>query len=265
MVVLETAFPEVRRLKAIGAVLFSLSAVFALLPTIMAGEGFSTTRGVTSLVLAVGGAAAGIAGLASPTVRRSSMFLGPGLLLAAVAVNPVGTSLDTVPGIELVSALAFAAAWLLAVEHLHAVSRFVELGSYIARQRITSFRLSSVVNHFQVYGAGMAALILMVTAIVVVAVPWAFAQGSNQVFGRSAELASVFGIGISAAVVFTIAGMILVFIRTVMPQRVEVQSVAYSRDRLEDMLRGSLVLETAREEVPGRRSVDETPHQGSGP
>ena len=142
-------------------------------------------------------------------------------------------------------AFLFAVAWLLGVEHMHAVHRFVELGAYVARQRLTTFRLSSVVNHFQLYGVGMVALILLVTAIVVIGVPWVFAQGGTETFGRSAELSSVYGIGIAAAVVFTLSAMILVFLRSIMPQRVDVERVAYSRDRIDDMIRGSRVMEAA--------------------
>jgi hypothetical protein len=182
-------------------------------------------------------------GLFVPTTRRLAMFLGPGLLVGAVATNPIGATLDEIAFEELLLAFVFALTWLLGVEHMHAVHRFVELGAYVARQRLTTFRLSSVVNHFQLYGLGMIALILLVTTIVVIGVPWVFAQGGTETFGRSAELSSVFGIGIAAAVVFTLSAMILVFLRSIIPQRIDVERVAYSRDRIDDMIRGSRVME----------------------
>ena len=242
----EEAFPEITRLKVAGVALFVMAGTFAVLPTILVGSGFGSVAAVVSLALAVAGSATGIASLVSPALRRVASVAGPGLLLAAVAVDPVGTSLDAIPLLEMLLAFGFAITWLLAIEHVHAVARFVELGSYINRQRLSTFQLSSVVNHFTVYSLGMAGLIVLVASVVVLGVPWAFAQGSDPIFGSSAELSSVFGIAIAAAVVFTIAGIILVAVRTVMPQRVEVEHVAYSRDTLEDMLRSARVLETRR-------------------
>jgi len=124
----------------------------------------------------------------------------------------------------------------------------VELGAYVTRQRLTTFSLGGIVNHFQVYGIGLVSIITVVTAIVVVGVPWVFGAGSSGTFARSVELASVFGIALAATVVFTLSALILVFVRSVMPQRVEVERVAYSRDRMEDMLRSSQLIERTDEQ-----------------
>jgi uncharacterized membrane protein len=251
----EAAFPEIRRLKALGAVLFIVAGISAALPImLMAGsEETFGTRALVALGLAVAGIAAGIVGLLSPGLRQPSIWLAPALLVAAATAGTPGLSLDNIPPLELVLAFAFAISLILAVEHLHAVMRFVELGAYITRQRLTSFRLSSVVDHFQIYGFGLIALIAVVTVIVVVGIPWVFSQGSDATLGRSVELASVFGVALAAAVVFTLSSIILVFIRSVMPQRVEVERVAYSRDRMEEMIRGSQTLGSQPEEGPGRR------------
>lgn len=251
----EAAFPEIRRLKALGAVLFIVAGISAALPIMLmagSGEAFGT-RALVALGLAVAGIAVGIVGLLSPGLRRPSLWLAPALLVAAAAAGTPGLSLDDIPPLELVLAFAFAISLILAVEHLHAVMRFIELGAYITRKRLTSFRLSSVVDHFQIYGFGLIALIAMVTAIVVVGIPWVFSQGSDATLGRSVELASVFGVALAAAVVFTLSSIILVFIRSVMPQRVEVERVAYSRDRMEEMIRGPQSLGSQPEEAPGRR------------
>jgi hypothetical protein len=243
-VVLEAAFPEIRRLKAIGSALFVGAGLSAIAPALLEGEVTSSPSFLSLVVLACAGIAISLAGLFTSVTRRIAAWMGPALLVASAAVNPLGANLGDIPPTDMVFAFTFAITWLLAVEHLHAIMRFVELGGYITRQRLTSFRLSSVVNHFQLYGAGMAGLIIVVTAIVVVGIPWVLEKGGNQVFGRSVELGSVFGIAIAAAIVFTLAGMILVFIRSVLPQRVDVEQVAYSRDRMEDMIRGSQVMET---------------------
>lgn len=248
----EAVLPEVRRLKAVGAVLFLVSGISALLPALMLGGGGFDVRTVAGLALAAAGVSVGVAGLASPRLRRPSLPLAPVLLIAAAGAGSPGISLDSIPPLEILLAFTYGLSLLLAVEHLHAVMRFVDLGAYVARQRLTSFHLPNVVAHFQIYGLALAGLVALVTAFVVVGVPWVLGQGSNEVLGRSVELRSVFGVAIAAAVVFTLSALILVFIRSVLPQRVEVERVAYSRDRMEEMLRSGDLLE-AGSEAPGRR------------
>ena len=245
----EGRFPEIRRLKATGAVLFVLAGLTAFLPMVLLGDGFETGLPMmAALSLAVAGVTVSIAGLYSPSLRGPGILVGPVLLIAAAAAGTLGATLDTIPVKELVLAFVFGASWLLAIEHMHAVVRFVELGAYVTRQRLTTFSLGGIVNHFQVYGIGLVSIITVVTAIVVVGVPWFFGAGSSGTFARSVELASVFGIALSATVVFTLSALILVFVRSVMPQRVEVERVAYSRDRMEDMLRSSQLIERTDEQ-----------------
>ena len=241
----ESLFPEIGRLKTSGAVMFVLAGVTALLPLLLLPgvEGPTSPRGLLAMSLAAAGTTVGVAGLLSPALRTVAILVAPLVLVAGAAAGTVGASMDTIPPLELAMAFAFAASWLLALEHLHALGRFVELGAYVARQRLTTFSLGGVVNHFQIYGVGLVALIAAVSAVVVVGVPWVFAKGSSGTFARSVELNSVFGVALAATVVFTLAAMILVFVRSVMPQRVDVERVAYSRERMEDMLRSSELME----------------------
>jgi len=244
----ERLFPEIRRLKVTGCIMFAVAGLTAVMPMVLLGDGLQVSPVLLAGTgLAATGVAVGIAGLASPALRRASLLASPVLLVAAAAVGTPGASLDSIPPLELALALAFGASWILALEHLHALGRFVELGAYVARQRLTSFRLSGVVNHFQVYGAGLVGLILAVTAVVVVGVPWVFARGSSDTLARSVELNTVMGVAVAAAVVFTLSALILVFVRSVMPQRVEVERVAYSKERMDDMLRSSKLIETEEE------------------
>lgn len=240
----EGRFPEIRRLKMSGVVLFIMAGLSAVLPLVLLEGGFEPSpKALTALALAVAGISVGVAGLLSPSLRRPAILVAPILLIAAAAAGTLGASLDTIPPLELVLAFVFAASWLLAVEHLHAVSRFVELGAYVTRQRLTKFSLGGVIDHFQIYGVGLVAIILSAAAIVIIGVPWVFSKGSSGTFARSVELNSVFGIALAAAVVFTLSALILVFVRSVMPQRVDVERVAYSRDRMGDMLRSSKLIE----------------------
>ncbi|MCJ2541262.1 MAG: hypothetical protein LN414_08340 [Candidatus Thermoplasmatota archaeon] len=240
----EGRFPEIRRLKVSGAVLFIMAGLSAVLPLVLLGGGFKLSpMALTALALAVAGISVGVAGLLSPSIRRPAIFVAPVLLITAAAAGTLGASLDTIPPLELVLAFVFAASWLLAVEHLHAVGRFVELGAYVTRQRLTQFSLGGVIDHFQIYGVGLVTIILAAAAIVIIGVPWVFSKGSSGTFARSVELASVFGIALAAAVVFTLSALILVFVRSVVPQRVDVERVAYSRDRMGDMLRSAQLIE----------------------
>lgn len=246
----EGRFPEIRRLKATGAILLILAGLTAVLPMFLLGDGLgSGLPSIIAISLAVAGIVVGVAGLYAPTLRGPGTMVGPTLLIAAAATGTLGAALDDIPLAELLLAFVFGASWLLAVEHMHAVTRFVELGAYVTRQRLTTFSLGGVVNHFQVYGIGLIGIIAVVTAVVVIGVPWVFAAGSSGTFARSVELNSVFGIALAAAVVFTLSALILVFIRSVMPQRVEVEKVAYSRDTLEDMLRSSKLIEMTDEQA----------------
>lgn len=238
-------------MKVTGTLFLVLAGVSAFLPVLVLGEGFEPgPRSMLALVLGVSGIAVGVAGLFAPGLRRVAIVVAPGVLVAAAAAGSLGTSLDTIPPMELALAFVFGASWLLALEHMHALTRFVELGAYVTRQRLDTFSLGGVVNHFQVYGVGLVAIIGAVSAVVVVGVPWVFSKGTSGVFARSVELNSVFGIALAAAVVFTLSALILVFVRSVVPQRVDVERVAYSRDRMEDMLRSSQLIETGEE---GRR------------
>ena len=240
----EGRFPEISRLKATGSLFFIIAGLTAVLPMFLVNESLDADPKVlVALGLSVAGIAMGIAGLMAPSLRNPAIILAPLILVAAAATSTPGASLDTIPPIELILAFAFGASWILAIEHLHAVGRFVELGAYVTRQRLSSFSLGSVVKHFQVYGIGLIAIITVVTGVVVVGIPWVFSKGSSGTFARSVELNSVFGIALAATVLFTLSALILVFVRSVVPQRVDVERVAYSRDRMDDMLRSSQMIE----------------------
>ena len=247
----EGRFPEIGRLKVTGALFFLIAGLTAVLPMFLQGDGLEVApEALLALGLAVAGIVFGIAGLMAPTLRRPAIVAAPILLVAAAGSSTLGASLETIPPLELVLAFSFGASWILAIEHMHAVGRFVELGAYVTRQRLTSFSLGSVVKHFQVYGMGLIAIIAVATAVVVMGVPWVFSKGSSGTFARSVELNSVFGIALAAAVVFTLSALILVFVRSVVPQRVDVERVAYSRDRMDDMLRSSQLIERGDEGEP---------------
>ncbi len=244
----DEVFRELRYLKALGVAFFVLTGVAAILPGLLLDDPGARPTAVVlaNIATAVAGSAVGALGLLVRRLRRAATFAGPALLLGATAASPVGMSLGRIPDLELILAFLYAVCWLLSVEYILALQRFSELGGHVVRQRLTSFDLGGVIDHFIVYGLGVVALIAVVTALVALFVPYAFSLGSNEVFNRSAELGSIWGIAIASAVVFCLSAMILTLARSLVPSREEVESVAYSRARMEDMLMGSKVIELQR-------------------
>ncbi len=93
------------------------------------------------------------------------------------------------------------------------------------------------------YGKGLLFLLVIAIAgavIVVVAFLWV---EDTELFARSAELNSVFGIAMGAALLFTILGMVLTFYYTIAATVAKVEKVEYSREKLQEMLSSGQVLD----------------------
>ena len=243
---------ETSTIKAIGSAFAVAAAVSLVLPGLLAapGEAASDLERLANLALASAGAAVCVGGMLVPRARRAAVLAGPAILVLAAAASPVRASLGRPDPIVLASALAFAVAWLLTVEHMHALMRFGRLGAYAKRMRLGELDLGGVMRHFVTLGLGIAAIVLAVTALVVLAVPWAIEMTSGAVLSRSAELPSVFGIAIASAVVFGLSAIILTLKGQIAPATTEVERVAYSRGSMEEMLRGSRVLGSVQEGAP---------------
>jgi hypothetical protein len=197
---------------------------------------------------------------------------------------------------DIILSLAFAVSWFLAVEYLHALTRFVEVGEMAIKRRLSNFNLSGVVKHFLGWGFLMLGIIILVTLGVIGLVPlmgnafWTmialggmliivgtlgtifllmqenltqgmlfavaayvpgvviivaavvFIEGEG-IIGDSAELWSVFGIAMAAAVIFTMLGLILTVWYTFSEGVARVEKVEYSREKLQEMLASGQVLD----------------------
>ena len=243
---------ETSTIKALGSAFTVAAAVSLVLPGLFAppGESSSDLERLVNLALAAAGAAVCVAGMLAPGTRRAAMLAGPTILVLAAAASPVRASLGRPRAIELACALAFAVAWLLTVEHMHALMRFGRLGAYASRMRLDDLDLGGVMRHFVAFGLAVAAIILAVTALVALALPWAIGMTSGAVLSRSAELPSVYGIAIASAVVFGLSAIILTLKGQIAPTTMEVERVAYSRGSMEEMLRGSRALGSMRDGGP---------------
>ncbi len=252
------------RLKALGTAFAVVAALAVVLPGAVASEAEVSAPLVRLLNVgfAASGAAVSVGGILVPQVRRRALLVGPGLLVAAAAASPVRAVLGGVPPQELTAAFLFAASWLLTVEHMHALVRFSELGRYASRQRLSGLDLGGVVGHFIAYGLGLAALIVVVTALVALAVPWAIAETSNAVLANSTELSTVWGIALASAIVFGIGGLILTFKGWLLSDDLDVERVPYSRRSIEEMLGTSRQVGASREPSGGHPPDDTPPALG---
>ena len=294
----EAVFSEIFMVKILGTLFFVLAGVLAFLPSILADEEIVAV--LPSLILGVVGMVCGILGFFIRSVRKWMIYVAPVLLIAAVAARPL-TSAIPIDTMEILLGLAFAVTWFLAIEYLHALARFVEVGEMAIKRRLTNFNLSGVVKHFLGWGFLMIAIVAGVTVGVIGLVPllgntfWAliaiggllivvgslgtifmFTQGnvmpgalfaiatyvpaivmilSAVLWGgeggglaKSAELWSVFGIALAAAIVFTLFALVLTVWYTFAEGVAKVEKVEYSREKLQEMLASGQVLDL---EQPG--------------
>jgi hypothetical protein len=290
----EQVFSEIFIVKILGVLFIALAGVLAFLPPLLAGE--EITAVLPSLILGVVGMVFGIIGFFVRSLRKWMIYLAPALLIAAVAARPLTSTVGSLDMMDIILGLAFAVSWFLAVEYLHALTRFVEVGEMAIKRRLTNFNLSGVVKHFLGWGFLMLGIIILVTLGVIGLVPvmgnalWAmialggmlivvgtlgtiflltqgnFKQGiffalasygpgviiimagvifveGDGLIGDSAELWSVFGIAMAAAVVFTMLGLILTMWYSFSEGTATVEKVEYSREKLQEMLASGQVLD----------------------
>jgi hypothetical protein len=290
----EQVFSEIFMVKILGVLFFVLAGVLAFLPSFLAGEEITTI--LPAMLLGVIGMVFGIIGFFVRSLRKWMILLAPALLIAAVAVRPLTSAVGSLDTMDIILSLAFAASWFLAVEYLHAITRFVEVGEMAIKRRLTNFNLSGVVKHFLGWGFLMLGIIILVTLGVIGLVPlmgdafWTmialggmliivgtlgtifllmqenltqgmlfavaayvpgvviivaavvFIEGEG-IIGDSAELWSVFGIAMAAAVIFTMLGLILTVWYTFAEGVSRVEKVEYSREKLQEMLASGQVLD----------------------
>jgi hypothetical protein len=176
----EQVFSEIFMVKILGTLFFVLAGVFAMLPAILAlinPENLSETMKLSTLdlmiptTLASVGILCGIIGFFVKSQRKNMIYLGPALLIAAVAARPLTSAVGSLDTMEILLGLAFAVTWFLAVEYLHALMRFVEVGEMAIKRRLTNFNLSGVVKHFLGWGFLMLGIIILVTLGVIGLVP----------------------------------------------------------------------------------------------
>lgn len=165
----ESVFSEIFMVKVLGSLFFVLAGVLAFLPPILAGEEIIDV--LPSLILGITGMVMGIIGFFVRSMRKWMMLVAPALLIAAVAARPLTSAIGSLDTMEIILGLAFAVTWFLALEYLHALSRFVEVGEMAIKRRLSNFNLSGVVKHFLAWGFLMLAICVGVTLGVIGLVP----------------------------------------------------------------------------------------------
>jgi len=92
------------------------------------------------------------------------------------------------------------------------------------------------------YMKGTLYLIAVLGAGIALVVVSLFVEGSD-LFAKSAELSSVYGIAVSSAVFFTLFGLVLTAYYTISATVAKVEKVEYSREKLKEMLASGQVLD----------------------
>jgi hypothetical protein len=246
----ESVFSEIFMVKVLGSLFFVLAGVLAFLPPILAGEEIVDV--LPSMVLGIVGMVLGIVGFFVRSMRKWMMIVAPVLLIAAVAARPLTSSIGSLDLMEIILGLAFAVTWFLAIEYLHALSRFVEVGEMAIKRRLTNFNLSGVVKHFLAWGFLMLAICVGLTLgvfglVIIIIAALLFADGDGGGIGDSAELWSVYGIALASAIVFTLMALVLTVWYTFAETTAKVEKVEYSREKLQEMLASGQVLDLEQE------------------
>ncbi len=84
-------------------------------------------------------------------------------------------------------------------------------------------------------------VVVMVAGIAIVAL--SFMTEDSELFARSAELNSVYGIAVASAVTFTVVGLVLTAYYTIAATVAKVEKVEYSREKMKEMLASGQVLD----------------------
>ena len=92
------------------------------------------------------------------------------------------------------------------------------------------------------YMKGTLYLIAVLGAGIALVVVSLFVEGSD-LFAKSAELSSVYGIAVASAVFFTLFGLVLTAYYTIAATVAKVEKVEYSREKLKEMLASGQVLD----------------------
>jgi hypothetical protein len=100
------------------------------------------------------------------------------------------------------------------------------------------------------YVKGALYLIAVLGAGIALVVVSLFVEGSD-LFAKSAELSSVYGIAVSSAVFFTLFGLVLTAYYTISATVAKVEKVEYSREKLKEMLASGQVLDFEQGGTPG--------------
>ncbi len=307
----ESVFKEILLVKILGSIWFILAGIMVFLMGILGILIFS--GGLADFVgnilmmwvstfVAIVGIVLGILGFFVRATRKWMLYIAPAVLIAAVAIGPLTSTIGSLNTMDIIFSLLFAMFWFMGVEYLHALTRFVEVGEMAIKRRLTNFNLSGVVMHFLGYGFLMLGIIVLVTLGVIGIVPLmtsasntffamgavvlalgvvgslfmainkqmfgaaiygtfislggailiilgffilaaGFFTGETDLFANSAELYSVFGIAIAAAIVFTLLALVLTLYYTFAEGIAKVEKVEYSREKLQEMLASGQVLD----------------------
>jgi hypothetical protein len=204
-------------LRGIASVMLILAFVIYLLT--IADTDKSTY--IIGLALAGAGVGIGVAGIwignvpLSKKMERTTinmLFLGISLILVSFGIVLAGTRIittETIPILEIVLVLLFGFFMMSYIELSHASYRFADIDYYARTHELKGFNVGTVVNNYFTW-FGILMSIILVLGFLILATHYGLIlmiTSTNEVFGRSVELNSIYVFAISIALWFIPLGI----------------------------------------------------------
>jgi hypothetical protein len=176
---------------------------------------------VFGLVLILAGVGIGIAGIWIGNVKilkkmgdytLNMLFLAVSIIIFVAGVILSGSSIDTghsIPISEIVMVLLFGFCMISYIEMSHASFRFADIDDYSRTHELKGFSLGPVVNNY-FFWFGLLMIIVLVLTFLILATHYGLLlaiSATNEVFGSSIELNSIYIFAIAVAIWFIPLGI----------------------------------------------------------
>lgn len=230
-------YPQVKIIRILGMVWLVLAGVLALVMNNRLGSDESS---ILNLGLGVGligaGMGMGILGFIKEDWRKLMGYFSAFAIIGGVAARPILAPIVTYDVVYVVPAVLFAFAFFLYMEYLDAYQRFTDVARMAVERALPNFNLAQVINNFLTRGLMLAVIFMLVALVLLSFATQGIAALMGQTVGNSVEMQSVFGQALVITIVFTLVGVIYVFLFMLLDRKTDVEQVAYSREQIKEMV-----------------------------
>jgi hypothetical protein len=206
----------------------------------------------TTLNLALGygligaGMGMGIFGFINEDWRKWMGYLSAFAFVGGIAARPLVAPLATHSIAYVIPGALFAFAFFLYLEFMDAYQRFTDVGRMAVERSLPNINLTQVINNFLSRGILLGAIFMGASLVLLTVVTETLAAAFGKDLGASVEMQAVFGQAAVITIVFTLVGVIYVFLFMILERKTDVEQVAYSREQIRDMvLKGQTTEEPA--------------------